>query len=289
MDNYKNEYNQGNRWLLNYKKDVYSQYGEDGIIEEIFKLMPDLDQWCVEFGANDGINCSNTHNLILNKNYSAVKIEASKKIFRKLKINYYNQKNVYLINKFVTFDGNNKLDIILSETPISENFDLLSIDIDGNDFHIWDSLNNYRPKVVIIEFNPTIPNHVLFCNPKNMKVTQGSSLATINELAKRKRYELIAVTEANAIYVDEKYFHLFGIENNSPDELRDIHKYESTFFQLFDGTIVLQGCDYLIWNSIKIKNRSLQQTPKIFRKYPGNLNPVLKFLLKVYRIVRKRI
>lgn len=219
----------------------------------------------------------------MNQSYKAVKIESNKIFFNKLVNTYKTNKNVITLNKFVDFKGNNTLDNILLETKIPYNFDLLSIDIDGNDYHIWDSLKNYRPKLVIIEFNHTIPNNIIFINPKDMKISQGSSILAINNLAKSKGYELIATTDSNAFFIDSKYFSLFNISDNSVNNIRDIHTYETYFFQLYDGTIILQGYNYLIWHSIKIKNKKLQLVPKIFRKYPNNMNKFMNLLLTIYR------
>ena len=71
-----------------YKKNIFSQYGEDGIIEEIFKRLEGVsDKQCCEFGAWDGKFLSNTCNLITNHNYEAVLIEADEKKFNELNIN----------------------------------------------------------------------------------------------------------------------------------------------------------------------------------------------------------
>ena len=63
--------------LNNYSKKINSQFGEDGILLEVLKRLgtENLDRWCVEFGARDGISDSNTYNLIKNHNYKAVLIE----------------------------------------------------------------------------------------------------------------------------------------------------------------------------------------------------------------------
>nr|VFK56242.1 MAG: hypothetical protein BECKTUN1418F_GA0071002_10832 [Candidatus Kentron sp. TUN]VFK61659.1 MAG: hypothetical protein BECKTUN1418D_GA0071000_115613 [Candidatus Kentron sp. TUN]VFK62495.1 MAG: hypothetical protein BECKTUN1418E_GA0071001_10812 [Candidatus Kentron sp. TUN] len=63
-------------WLLEYRRNVYSQTGEDGIIEKILDIIPRNDKWCVEFGAWDGSFLSNTRHLIEHKGFSAVLIEA---------------------------------------------------------------------------------------------------------------------------------------------------------------------------------------------------------------------
>ena len=63
-------------YLQEFRRDVTSQYGEDGIIEKTLELLDEPTKWCVEFGAWDGRHLSNTYDLIVNKGYSAVMIEA---------------------------------------------------------------------------------------------------------------------------------------------------------------------------------------------------------------------
>ena len=62
-------------WLLEHKRDVYSQCGVDGVIAKCLEIVPARDRWCVEFGAWDGLHLSNTANLILNDGYSAVRLD----------------------------------------------------------------------------------------------------------------------------------------------------------------------------------------------------------------------
>ena len=57
--------------------------------------------------------------------------------------------------------------------------DLLSIDIDGNDYYIFESLARLKPELVVIEFNPTIPNDVMFVQERNITVNQGCSLLAL--------------------------------------------------------------------------------------------------------------
>ena len=90
-----------NAWLNEYAKNNTSQFGEDGIIEKILDIIPDSNQWCVEFGCWDGKKYSNTYNLITEKKFSAILIEASKKKFSELVKNYGENEKVVCINKFV--------------------------------------------------------------------------------------------------------------------------------------------------------------------------------------------
>ena len=150
--------------LGQYSRNEYSQHGEDGIIERLLELISqnsDLDKWCVEFGAWDGVYLSNTCNLIKRADYNAVLIEGNAKKYEELCDNFP-QVSVRKFNRFVSLAGKDSLDSILSETDIPSNFDFLSIDIDGCDYHIFDSLEHYIPKTICVEFNPTIPNSIEF-------------------------------------------------------------------------------------------------------------------------------
>ena len=110
-----------------FKKNIYSQHGEDGIIEEILSSLDDkLDKTCCEFGAWNGIYLSNCYNLIKNKNYSALLIEADKKKYKELCKNIPDNKIIKL-NKFVDFEGSNSLDNFLEENNFNINFDFLSM------------------------------------------------------------------------------------------------------------------------------------------------------------------
>jgi len=276
------EYADNNNWLTAYRKYVTSQSGEDGIIEKIFKII-DGNQWCVEFGASDGKFCSNTWNLINNKNWSAVLIEPAKKSFKKLVERYNSNKKVICLSSFVSFSGQNTIDQILSKTPIPKDLDLMSIDIDGNDYHVWKSMHIYEPKVIIIEFNPTIPNNIEFIQMRNMKVRQGNSLLAMVKLGKEKEYELVATADINAIFVKRKYFKLFNIEDNSAEKLYKNNKVKTQIVQLYDGTLVLEGFKKLKWHNIDISQEKIQVLPQIFRKYPQ------KFSFKIYRRIKRLI
>ena len=76
--------------------------------------------------------------------------------------------------------------------------DFVSIGIDGNDYHVWNAFNQYRPKLLMIEFNPTIPPGVKHVQPADPRINFGSSLAALMDLGKTKRYELVCVYGVNA-------------------------------------------------------------------------------------------
>lgn len=275
--------NENNNWLSSFEKNIYSQSGEDGILGKIFEILKDGDHWCVEFGAWDGKVKSNTHNLIKNKGWRGVSIESNLKRYRELLNTYSDNDRVICLNKFVNFEGIDVLDNILKESPIPKDFDLLSIDIDGNDYHIWDSLKIYKPKVIVIEFNQSIPNDISFIQEKNMKLNHGSSLLSFYDLSKEKGYELIATTYMNAFFVKKEFFNLFGIVDNSPEEIFKGKKYLTQVFQLLDGTIVARGFDRLMLHDVKMDLEKANPLPKCFRVFVPKMSPTRKLLFKIWK------
>lgn len=258
---------QSNDWLNDYAANHYSQFGEDGILAKILERLPEHDQWCVEFGAWDGKFLSNTAKLIEQNQYSAVLIEGDPERFGDLEAFADIHKQVVPLCAMVGFSADDGLDHLLRDTAIPQNFDVLSIDIDGNDYHVWDAVNDYRPKVVCIEFNPSIPNEVRFVQEANPNVVQGSSAKAMVELGQSKGYELVATTTCNAIFVEAQYFPLFGIADNSLVALRKDFVGITYLFVGYDGTVFLEGNRTLLWSPVAITERSVQQVPKYLRGY----------------------
>jgi hypothetical protein len=269
-------------WLQEYKRNIYSQTGEDGVIEKILEVLPQNDKWCVEFGASDGLQWSNTRNLIENKNFSAVLIEGNKTKFKKLERNYSQNTRVTTINRFVGFGEEDGLDQILEETPLPIDFDLLSIDIDGNDYHVWKAISRYKPKVICIEFNQTIPTHIRFIQPADPSVSQGSSLLSLIELGKEKGYELVSVLFANALFVRSENYPLFQIESNSPEVLRTDLSAITYLFSGYDGRVFLHGDRKLPWHDIDLKESKVQHLPRFLRRFPGNYTKLHKIVFNLY-------
>jgi len=180
---------------------------------------------------------------------------------------------VIVLNCFVGFHANDNLDHILADTPIPVEFDFLSIDIDGNDYHVWESSSQFTPKVVCIEFNQTIPNEIKFTQPADGKISQGSSLSALVELGKTKSYELVCVAGVNAFFVRSEYFPLFEIDDNSIANLRSDLSTVTYLFIGYDGTIFLRGQKTMPWHcKLPLNESSMQRLPKFIRKFPENYN-----------------
>jgi hypothetical protein len=277
------------KWLSSFAHDVHSQNGEDGIIGKILELLGSTDRWCVEFGAWDGEHLSNTYNLIANHGFSAVLIEGSAARFSSLVDRHRANPNVLARNAFVGFAAHDGLDSILASTPIPVDFDVLSIDIDGNDYHAWKAVTRYRPKLVVIEYNPTIPSAVEFVQQADMAVNHGSSILSMTLLAKQKGYELVAATDYNCFFVAEKYFPRFGIADNSVEAIRPSERLVSYIFNGFDGTVFVRGYRKVEWHGVPYVESRMQHIPRLLRRFPDTYGPVMKRVAKYYRSITKRL
>lgn len=126
---------------------------------------------------------------------------------------------------------------------------MLSIDIDGYDYHVWDALENYRPRVVIIEYNPSVPNDIMLVNPHSDSIFIGSFAAAMVELGRKKEYSLIAATQTNLLFVVNEEYEKLEIWDNSLDALRAGDRLsDGKFFQTYDGRIVFTGFNSYIWS-----------------------------------------
>ncbi|MFA6177944.1 MAG: FkbM family methyltransferase [Candidatus Paceibacterota bacterium] len=194
--------------LKYFKKNIVSQWGEDGIVEEIFNRIGGGNKFCIEFGSWDGKHLSNTWNLWHEKGWGALLIEGDPKKFVDLKKTTELFQNVIPVCAFVEAYGKNSLDKILERMFLQKQIDLLSIDIDGNDFYILETLQ-IRPRVIIIEYNPTIPPTLNIVQKTDEYF--GASAKALVELAQKKGYELVALTDTNCIFIEGNLFQNLGI------------------------------------------------------------------------------
>ena len=202
--------------LSKFKKNIYSQNGEDGVIEELLKkLNLEKNGWCCEFGAWDGKIGSNTFNLVKNYNFKAVYIERDKKKFNDLKKTEEKYPNILAINKSINrnINSDDSLRKVLERTKIPIDFELLSIDIDSYDLDVWETLEKYRPKIVVIEINSSIKPGIIQKHGKN---NQGNSFSATVNVGRKKGYVLVCHT-GNCIFVKEDLKDKINYDNNLLD------------------------------------------------------------------------
>ena len=133
-------------WLIGKARNVYTQFGEDGLIEATFETIGTTNRHCFEIGAADGLFYSNTLRL-RESGWMAVLLEADANQFSKLQRDYGD--TAVCIEGRVT-----DLDAELAKTGISQNPDFGVIDIDGQDYWMWLDLEEYRPRVMLVEIYP---------------------------------------------------------------------------------------------------------------------------------------
>lgn len=192
--------------LERYGYKVYSQNDEDGIIEEIFSRIGTTNKYFIEFGVQNGLE-SNTHYL-LHKGWQGLWIEGSSLYCSEIQYRFrpvIENKKLCITNAFITRDNINHL---IGENVRGE-IDLLSIDIDGNDYHVWKAIDVINPRVVVIEYNakftPDVEwvmgyceNHVWKCDDWH-----GASLKALENLGREKGYQLVGtnISGSNAFFV----------------------------------------------------------------------------------------
>jgi hypothetical protein len=146
------------RELLRFRRNINSQAGEDGVLAEILRRLGIDRGWFCEFGAWDGKFLSNTYAL-LEKGWNGVMIEGDESRYSDLvKTALQFAGHLHPICRYVTHTaGPDSLDSLLGSTPIPQDFDVLSVDVDGLDYYIWEACQHYNPKIVIIEINSNYP------------------------------------------------------------------------------------------------------------------------------------
>lgn len=205
-----------NNFYEQYKGNVYSQNGEDGVLEELLKRLGIQNGYACEFGAWDGKHLSNTFNLVT-KGWCAVYIESDEPRFRDLLETCKEYPKIVPIMALV---DNKKsptcLDALLKPTDIPHDFDLLSIDIDSYDYQVWDTLKNYQPKVVVVEINSGIfPNVLDHIHGVNGCI--GTGFLPMLKLARSKGYTF-AFHTGNMVFVRSDLFPATGITYTNPQE-----------------------------------------------------------------------
>lgn len=189
---------------------VFSQRGEDGIIQYLINHIDIPNKIFVEFGVETYTE-SNTRFLLINNNWSGLVIDGSKNNINFIKKDYiYWKYDITAVESFITKENINK---IISEYTKVSDIGILSVDIDGNDYWIWKEIDCIKPRIVICEYNSafgndkkvTVPYKADFVRRKEhySDLYFGASLAAFCELAEEKGYDFIGTTRAgvNAYFV----------------------------------------------------------------------------------------
>jgi hypothetical protein len=190
---------------------VFSQFEEDGKLLFIFSVLGMDNKVFVEIGSDDGVN-SNSSNLYFNFGWHGLFVDGNpKSIKRGIKFFSKYPNPWYYKPKFVcakvTRENVNEL---IENAGFKGEVGLLSIDIDGNDYWVWDAISIIEPKVVIVEThnefglnNIVVPYDPAYFYPGKHPIYHGASPVAMNKLANKKGYRLVGANELgfNFIFV----------------------------------------------------------------------------------------
>lgn len=183
----------------------YSQAGESKLLWEIFEKIGTRSKFAVEFGASDGYWLSNIR-MFLENGWTGLQMEGIS-----------NVKNG-VVSEFITKDN---INFLLKKHGVPDNFDLLSIDIDGNDYWIWKCLI-YSPTVVIIEYNCNFHKDISVALEYDENHTfdgtyaYSASFKAYEKLAKQKGYYFYGETRhTNLIFVKNEYSSSLGVHSST--------------------------------------------------------------------------
>ena len=195
---------------------VFSQFGDDGIIQFLINRLSISKKTFIEFGVENYTE-SNTRFLLLNNCWSGLIIDGHKKnieYVEKDSISWSNQ--IFSKSAFVTRENINSL---LSNLPFDKEIGILSIDIDGNDYWIWEEIDVVNPIIVIIEYNSLFGQDNSWVIPYSESFVRGSidsddisfygaSLGAFKFLANKKGYTFLGCNSNgnNSYFVRNDYF-----------------------------------------------------------------------------------
>lgn len=189
---------------------VFSQWGEDGIIDWIISRLKKIPKIFLEIGTED-YRESNTRYLLQKRNWDGFLIEGDKTAVKKIKKNRIFWKyNINIINSFV---NSSNINLLLKKNHIPKKIGILSLDIDSTDYWVLKNLNYTSPSIIICEFNPlfgikkkiTVPNKNEFIRNKEhfSNLYYGASVKAYQDLLKKKSYVFIGTNTAgnNAFFI----------------------------------------------------------------------------------------
>jgi nitrogen regulatory protein PII-like uncharacterized protein len=188
--------------LIDYRVIGYSQSGEEGVLAQIMKILGIEHGLCCEFGAWDGKHLSNTRKL-MEDGWRGLMIEADSERYKDLLKTYPPGSNAVSVCAYVD-DADNSLAKLAARSNITERFDLISIDIDGLDYQIFSTLDQFSkpPLVVIVEVHTCHRSDDLRFVPKEIaSLGCGQPLGLFIEKAREMGYRLANFIGTNAVFI----------------------------------------------------------------------------------------
>lgn len=223
---------------------VYSQHGEDGVIQALLQRIPVAHRFVVEFGAYDGVYMSNSRYLIDKQDWNAFLIEADPRFYHQLEQLYRGHPRVTIKQSLITEQNINRL---FREAGVPRDFEVLSIDVDGPDYYLWRALTEFEPRIVLVEYNSSIDAGTEYVIPEERifdwggTAREGASLLAFYNLGLEKGYQPIysELYGANLFFVHRDIADRFNLEGITPESL-----YQPPQFGELAGTAAPNGRGY---------------------------------------------
>jgi len=190
---------------------VFSQFGEDGIIQFLIHHVPIPNRSFIEFGV-EAFTEANTRFLLQNDNWSGLVIDANREQIDSVRRELISRlHDLTAVCSFITRENINDL---FTQAGFTGDIGLLSVDIDGNDYWVWEAVQAVSPRIVVVEYNSlfgtapvTIPYdpNFMYRRAHPSALYSGASLGALCHLAKKKGYRFVGSTSIglNAFFVRE--------------------------------------------------------------------------------------
>ncbi|MDA7733250.1 hypothetical protein N8841_02050 [Candidatus Pelagibacter sp.] len=184
--------------LSDYEWKIFSQWGEDGIIDFLVSEVSIVNKTFIEFGV-ENFSESNCRYLLMQSDWNGFVIDSSQKNIEKLKNSDYFWK--YDLQTLVAFIDTSNINELLIKSGFERDLGILSIDIDGNDYHILNKIDCFDPRIIICEFNPVFGNDRKITVPYDPKFYRtkehhsnlyfGASINALRSLLIKQDYTLV--------------------------------------------------------------------------------------------------
>ena len=255
----------------------FSQWGEDGIINWLISKIPSIPKKFIEFGV-ENYKESNTRLLLYLHNWQGLVIDSSDDYIKDIKnqeISWRYQLNA--VSSHITKDNINNL---LQNNKMTSDIGLLSIDIDGNDYYVWQSIDVIKPVIVVVEFNAvlgdihsiTVPYKSDFFRTKAhySNLYFGASLRALIDLGKNKGYTFIGTNTngVNAFFIRNDYASeitsLVSSVSAYPSMIREARGLDGNLTLLggLDRFEIIKDCQF--FNLITKENTNIEKLGKIY-------------------------
>lgn len=195
-------------WEREFK--IFSQWGEDGIIQYLVNNLAIKQHTFIEFGVED-FSESNCRFLMMNDQWHGFVIDGSSANIAQLRASYYYWQ--YRLNSKAAFITRENISELLEESAFDKNIGLLSVDIDGVDYHVLEALHDWKPAILIVEYNEafgwkrpvSVPYDPSFVRREKhvSNLYYGANLLAFHHLASNRGYALVGTNSvgSNAFFV----------------------------------------------------------------------------------------